>query len=437
MAVHPHRFRSQIAVRSLFAGLAASAFVLAGCSASPTPTSTATSGSAETAAPITLKLSTFGDSAAMKKLAEQYHAAHPNITVEVNTVASSEDARTNLLTKLAAGNGLADIEQLETYWVGQLKQYSNQFVALEPDQYGGFVSIQSDPVQLADGKVWAYGAGTGPIALCYRASMLEDAGMPSDPAELTPLLGGTWDEYFAAGEKYAAAGGQGKWYDSSYLIWNAQIEQLPYPYEDADDKVVVNNPQVEAIFKNTLAHADKLSAKLSPWSEDWNSGMGTGKFATITCPSWQLAGIEGSSKGVTDWRIANALPGGGGNLGGSFLTIPAQSQHPAEAADLLSWLTSPDGQIQMFKEGMAFPSRLEALNSPALREITNPFFGDAKVGEIFADRAAAISAYIYKGPAYVAIDTAAFNAITRVENGQQSIDDAWLQFVSESEAAQQ
>ena len=40
------------------------------------------------------------------------------------------------------------------------------------------------------------------------------------------------------------------------------------------------------------------------------------------------------------WDIA-AVPGGGGNWGGSFLAVPKQSQHPAEAADLVKFLTSP------------------------------------------------------------------------------------------------
>lgn len=427
-----HRIARPPATARLLAVLLVGASVLglAGCgekSASPP--------SADPNAPVTLKLATFGDSSVIKQQVDQYKKLHPNVTVDVSTVASSEDARTNLLTKLAAGNGLADVEQLEISWVGQLQRYSSKFVPLPADQYGPFVPIQSQPVASKDGTSFGYGIGTGPQAICYHEDMLKKAGMPTDEASLATMFGATWADYFTAGQKYEAAGGPGKWFDSSYLVYNAQIEQLQYPYEDAEGKVVANNPQVEKIFRDTLAAGDKQSAKLSAFSEDWNNGMGTSKFATIACPSWLLSTIEGNSKGVKDWRIANAFPGGGGNVGGSFLAIPTQSKNPTQAAALASFLSSPEQQIFGFKGGSAFPSRTQALDSPELKAVTNTYYGNAKVGAIFADRSKAIATVMYKGPHYIGIDTAAFNAITRVEAGQQPVDAAWQQFASEAEAA--
>ena len=409
---------------------AVSALVITSCGAEPSEPPTS-----DPNAPVTLKLALFGDSAATKPLLDEYKRQRPNVTVELNTVANSEDARTNLLTKLAAGNGLADVEQLEISWVGQLQRYSSRFVPVTPDQYGPFVNIQTEPVKTEGGGTYAYGLGTGPVAMCYRAELLEKAGMASDPQAVAQMVGGTWAEYFEAGKKYAAAGGSGKWFDSSYLIYNAQVEQLPFPYEQADGTVAVNTPELEKIFKDTLALAPTLSAKLGVFSEDWNSGMATGKYATLTCPSWLLTTIQGNAKDVSDWRIADGLPGGGGNLGGSFLAVPTQSKNPDQAAALASWLTAPEQQIAAFKEGSAFPSREQALDSPDLASVANPYFGDAKVGTIFANRSKAITTVMYKGPNYIAIDTAAFNAVTRVESGKQSIDEAWQQFVTEAEAA--
>ena len=384
---------------------------------------------------VTLKLSTFGDSSQIEALAKQYEQENPGVTVETNVIASSEDARTNLLTKLAAGNGLADVEQLEISWIGDLRQYASKFVAVNGDQNGDWVPLQASPVTLDGGSMFAYGLGTGPEAICYRADLFASGGIAADPAGAAVAIGSTWDDFFAAGDAYAAAGGSGKWYDSSYLIYNAQVEQMAYPYENTDDKVVVDNPELEAMFKNTLKHADTLSAKLAPFSTDWNTGFGNGAFATITCPSWLLSTIQGNAPDVADWNIANAFPGGGGNIGGSYLSVPTQSKHQAEATKLAQWLTAPTQQIAQFQGGAAFPSRSDALSDPKLTSITNPYFNDAPVGAIFGDRSKAIDTVIYKGPHYLAIDTAAFNAMTRVEAGQQSIDDAWDQFVSESKAA--
>ncbi|WP_372983713.1 ABC transporter substrate-binding protein [Microbacterium sp.] len=383
---------------------------------------------------VTLKLSTFGEPGNIQELADQYEDENPGVTIEVATTASSEDARTNLLTKLAAGTGLADVEQLEVSWIGDLTQYSDAFVPVTDDGFGDWAIVQAEPVT-KDGKMWAYGLGTGPEAICYRADMLEAAGLPSDPESVAGIVGGSWDEFFAAGEQYAAGGGTGAWYDSSYLIYWAQIEQLEYPYEDEDDKIVVDNPEVEAIFKNTLERADVLSAQLSPFSTDWNVGMGNGAFATITCPSWMLAMIQGNASEATDWRVANAFPGGGGNIGGSYLSVPTQGKNHEAASKFASWLSAPEQQIAAFQAGAGFPSRSDALENENLTSVTNEFFGEAEVGQIFADRAKAIETVSHKGPQFLAIDTAAFNAMTRVETGQQSIDEAWDQFVSESEAA--
>lgn len=386
--------------------------------------------------PVTLTVATFGDSSAIKTLATEYQEDNPGVTVEVNTVASSEDARTNLLTKLAAGSGLADVEQLEVAWVGQLQRYTDRFVPLEADEFGPFIAPQAQPVTLEDGGTWALGVGTGPSAICYREDLLESAGMATDAASVEEMFS-SWENYLAAGQEYAAAGGEGKWYDDSYLVFNAQIEQLAYPYEGEDGAVVANNPDVEGIFRDTLALAPELSANLSPFSEDWNTGFANDAYATIACPSWLLSTIEGNAPDVDSWRIANAFPGGNANLGGSFFTVPTQSENPDAAAKLAAWLTAPEQQIAAFKAGSAFPSREEALQDPELREVTNPYFGDAEVGAIFADRLQASDTVMYKGPNYIAIDTAAFNAITRVETSGQTVDEAWAQFVQESEAAGQ
>lgn len=388
-------------------------------------------------APVTLKVSTFGNADALKKQVEAYEQANPNVTVEVSTAANAEDARTNLLTKLAAGSGLGDVEQLEISWMGELKQYSSKFVPVEGDEYGDWVPVQAEPAKGADGKLFAYGQGTGPQAICYRADMLEKAGMASDPASVAAMVGGSWADFFAAGDKYAAGGGPGKWYDSAYQIYNAQIEQLPFPYETAENAIVAENPEVEKIFRDTLAADSRLSAQLSPFSEDWNAGFGSGKFATIACPSWMLTIIAGNAAKLTDWNIANAFPGGGGNVGGSYLSVPTQSPNPAAAQALASWLTAPEQQITAFEEGAAFPSRVQALESPDLLAVENSYFNKAKVGTIFADRSKAITNVIYKGPKYLAVDIAAFNAITRVETDKQSVDEAWAQFVQEAKAAGQ
>ena len=77
---------------------------------------------------ITLKLATFGEFGYTDDMLKKFEAEHPGITVESSVAASSDDARTNMLTKLAANKGLADVEAVEISWVAQLRQYAERRV---------------------------------------------------------------------------------------------------------------------------------------------------------------------------------------------------------------------------------------------------------------------------------------------------------------------
>ena len=144
-----------------------------------------------------------------------------------------------------------------------------------------------------------------------------------------------------------------------------------------------------------------------------------------------LGVIEGNAAGVEGWDIANVFPGGGGNWGGSYLTVPAQGKNQAEAKKLAAWLTAPEQQIKAFTAKGTFPSQVEALTSEALLGQTNAFFNDAPTGEIFAERAKAVGATPFKGPKFFPINDAMQQALTRVDVDKS--DDAassWEKFVT-------
>lgn len=392
-------------------------------------------GAADSDSPVTLNLSTFGNFGYSDELFEQFEAEHPGIDVVHNIAAGASEARTAMFTRLAAGSGLADVEAVESNWTVELAQYSDLFHPVpENEEFGDWVDFQAEPVTAEDGSLFAYGVAIGPSAICYRSDLLEAAGLPTDPAEVAALLKGDWDNFFKVGRQYQAGGGDA-WFDSAENIFNSRISQQANPYEEDDGTIIAtSNPQVKQIFRDTLAVAPDLSAGLETGSDDWRSAMNSGEFATIACPSWFLGIIKGAAPEVTTWRVADVFPGGGRNNGGSYLVVPKQGEHPEEAALLASWLTAPERQVKAFTVAGAFPSRVEAYELPELREIVNPYFGDAPVGEIFVDRAEAIDEVVYKGPKYFQINEVMVDAFTRVETGAQSIDDAWEQAVREIEA---
>ena len=144
-----------------------------------------------------------------------------------------------------------------------------------------------------------------------------------------------------------------------------------------------------------------------------------------------LGVIEGNAEGVEGWDIADVFPGGGGNWGGSYLTVPSQGDNIEKAKEIAAWLSAPEQQAKAFAAKGTFPSQVDALSAPEIVEATNPFFNDAEIGQILANRAEAITVQPYKGPKYSDILTAFQEAVLRVDEGSQEPDESWEQFQSD------
>lgn len=410
------------------AGAAAFALIATGCSSGGT-------GATASNKPITLTLATFNNFGYNDALLAEYHTLHPNITVVQNKAATSDAAQTNLFTKLAAGSGLGDIEAVDGDWMPKVKQYASKFVDLASADNKGRYSSWKTAGGTAGGKQIGLGTDIGPEAICYRSDLFAKAGLPTDPAAVATLLTGDWNTYYSVGETFTAAKTGAAWFDSAGATFQGLANQYQNFYEKNDGTVIAaTNPDVKAAFESVLKASATESSHLSEWSTDWASGMANGAFATMLCPAWMLGVIQGDSPKVSDWKIANVFPNGGGNWGGSYLLVPTQGKHTAEAKALADWITAPAQQIKAFKVAGNFPSQVAAYTDPALTTATNPFFNDAPIGKIFIDRANAVKVTPFKGVKYGAINTAVQNGLTRVETGTQSVSDSWNQVVTDIKA---
>ena len=406
---------------------------LAACSSGATADSAASSSSG---GKVTIKLATFNQFGYEDLIAE-YQATHPNVTIEHKKAATSNEARDNLNTRLAAGSGLSDIEAVEVDWLPELMQYSDKFTDLKnADVEGRWLDWKTKAATDKQGRLIGYGTDSGPEAICYRADLFKAAGLPSERGEVAALLGTTWDSYFAAGKQFAATS-KVPWFDSLGATWQGMINQVESTYESPDGTVIATtNPKVKETFDKVVKAGidDKLSARLQQWSDDWVASFKKDGFATMLCPGWMVGVIEGNAKGVKGWDVANTFPGGGGNWGGSYLTVPSQSKHPQEARALAAWLTAPEQQIKAFKKVGAFPSQQAALDSPDLASVKVAFFNNAPTGQIFADRAKAVTVTPYKGTKYFPINDAMQQALTRIEDGSSTPAASWDKFVADVQA---
>ncbi|USX53235.1 ABC transporter substrate-binding protein [Lentzea sp. HUAS12] len=377
-----------------------------------------------------------------EELFKEYEAAHPDVKITQRKTGQGQPHHQNLFTKLGAGSGLADIEGVEEGYLSQFMSKAGQFNDLkeigpkvEDDRW---LAWKTQAITTKDGKLMGYGTDIGPLAMCYRKDLFEKAGLPSDPEGVKALFS-TWDAYFAAGDQFIAKVPGVAWFDSAAQVYNAMHNQLETGYYDKSDKLVIDsNTAIKANWNTvTAAVAKGQSARLGAFSNEWNTGFKLGKFATKTCPSWMLGVVESQAgpenKGL--WAVTDAFPNGGGNWGGSYLTVPKQSKNAKKAAELAAWLTAPEQQIKAFKAKGTFPSQVKALDAPELLEQTNAYFGDVKAGALFATQAKKIKAAQYKGPADGQIqETVVSPALQSVEQGK-SPDEAWKAAVEGAQKA--
>jgi len=415
-------------VKAAAAVLAAVAVVLAGYVAS-----TATAKSSDN---ITLRVDVFGDFG-YKDLYKQYEKSHPGITIKEDT----EDYAThhsNLAKHLATGAGADDVEAIEVGYIAQYAAQPQYFQDLR--QYGaGTIKSQWLPWKYQqavapNGSVIGLGTDVGSLGICYRADLFKQAGLPTDRVAVSKLWP-TWQAFINTGKKFQANAPAGvSFVDSGSNVYNAIIGQATPAYYDASGKLIVStNPKVKSAWDLTMQTiSNGEDAGLAAFSAGWNTGFQKGTFATVTCPAWMMGYIQSQApktKGL--WDIA-AVPGGGGSWGGSFLAVPKQSQHPAEAADLVKFLTSPASEAYIFKHTGNLSSEPVVLKSNAVQSFKNPFFSNAPVGKVFASSALALRPQIL-GPHQGDIQTAASNAIQRVEQKKQSADASWNQFLKDVE----
>ncbi|MDQ7992093.1 MAG: extracellular solute-binding protein [Propionicimonas sp.] len=424
------------------AAAAVAAFLLVGCSpaSAPSPSASGSAAPSEPTEPITLTVSVFNEMG-YEGLVGEYTKLHPNVTVKLDRAATSDEAREKYMSGIAAGSGMADVAAVEVDWLPEIMESADALTDLtDPEVEGRWLDWKVAQATTADGKLVGYGTDIGPEGVCYRADLFEKAGLPTDRDEVAKALGSTWDDYFALGKQFSAKSDGVGWYDSADAIFQGMVNQVANPFSSTMPEETLipldQNTEIKAIYDKIMqSSADGLSAHLQQWQPDWQNAFQNNGFATMLCPGWMLGVIEGNAKGVEGWDIAPTFPGGGGNWGGSFMTVPSQGKNIDAAKELAKWLTAPEQQIAAFKAKGTFPSQVEALTSQDLLSVTNAFFNDAPTGQILADRAKAVTVVPFKGPNYFAYRAAISNAINRVDvDKTDTPEESWATAVSDVSA---
>ncbi|WP_426563631.1 extracellular solute-binding protein [Angustibacter sp. McL0619] len=399
-----------------------------GCGSSSSDDDAASGSGGKTTLTVSL-FGTFGYQEA--GLFDKYHAAHPNITIKYDSTEQEKNYWTALQTKLASGSGASDVQAIEVGRITDVAQnQGDKWLDLKGTtaaaQIANYPAWKEAAATTKDGAVLGLGTDIGPTGICYRTDLMKAAGMPTDPAELASKLT-SWDDYIAMGEQFKAKAPKGtSWTDAAGGLYNVVVSTESKIYYDESGQLIWNtNPAVKHAFDlSAKAGQDGLTAKLGQFTPEWNSGFSKGSFATIACPSWMVGYIKGQAGdgGSGKWNVTT-LPGGvGGNWGGAYLSIPKQSKHQKEAADLIKWLTDPEQQATVFNKVGNFPSNKGAFTMVA--DTKDDYFSGAPIGKVFGDIAAAAPTQIH-GKDDGTIQNQISTALQSVETNHVSPDKAW------------
>jgi cellobiose transport system substrate-binding protein len=362
-------------------------------------------------------------------LLEQYEKENPGVDIQAEIAGDEVTYYTALQTRLAAGNGLKDIQGIEIARAKEITETQADKFADFSGMAGTdhFLPWKESQISTADGKVLGLGTDIGPMAVCYRKDYFEQAGLPTDREEVGKLWAGDWSKYVEVGRTFKKdfKGGKVAFTDSASGLFNAIVYGYPEQYyNEKGDLIYDKNPAVKEAWDLADAAEEGLTAKLRQFQPGWDPGLANGTFATAVCPAWMLSHIseKAGEANKGKWDVARAPKGA--NWGGSFLGVIEKSPVKEEAQKLVAWLTAPEQQARIFREIGNIPSSQEALENDDVKNAKSEYFSNAPIGEIFGAAAQEIPDEQVLGRKDGAIKDTFSQGLALVEQGT-SRDKAW------------
>ncbi|MFH9352354.1 ABC transporter substrate-binding protein [Kitasatospora sp. NPDC017646] len=411
------------------------ALLVAGCDSS----GSGSGGTAASDAKITLTVGDYGTFGYKEAgLYDAYMREHPGITIVEHTVEQETDYYPALQTHLASGSGLDDIQAIEVGRIAQVvKKQADKFVDLgkaDGVDKGAFLPWKARQASTTDGRTVGLGTDIGPMAICYRKDLFQQAGLPTDREEVAKLWQGDWAKFVETGKQYQAKAPAGTFFtDSAGGLFNAVVSSSTTQYDNSSGELdYKNSPSVKNAWDlATGAVQAGISAGLKQFDTPWYQAFANSRFATVACPSWMTAVVADKSGSANKGKWDIATPPAAGNWGGSFLAVPKAGRHQKEAAALAAWLTAPTQQAKVFTTVGNLPSNAQALSRPEVQNAVLDFFGDTPTGRIYAATAQSIQPTVIGEWDGLVKDTLTNGALLSIEQHQSDPAKAWSNAVKE------
>jgi cellobiose transport system substrate-binding protein len=180
---------------------------------------------------VTLRIEVYGTPGYQQSwLYREYEKLHPNIKIVQTASGSQASYWRALRAHLASGTGLDDIQAVPLDEISTITASgAGDFVPLNTlgasALQGGWLPWAGQEATTASGQTLGLGADVGPMAICYRPSLLREAGLPTSRTTLAQRWS-TWPGYIQVGERFAAHAPAGTAFmDSVAGLGNAMVRQ--------------------------------------------------------------------------------------------------------------------------------------------------------------------------------------------------------------------
>ncbi len=342
-------------------------------------------GKQEKAAPGTKKVTIQFASAsreygkAIPELIARFEKENPNITVDwLKLPGVPNEQHTIYVTDMASESNKPDVITMDVVWPGEF--IANNWVTpldkyITKDELKGYLPGMVKPATYK-GSVYGLPLTIGTLQFYYRTDLLKKYNL-SVPK--------TWDDIIA--DSKIITKGENNPDLVGYISMWAQIEGLFMNYLqflwgdggtffDANGNATVDTPEGIAALNKMLEFLKTGTAPQSIVSYKPNDamtlfGQGRAVFMVVQEFVWPILNKEGSAvKGKVGVARIPYFPGhksaNTACAGGWILGINSFSDHPAESAKLIKFLTSRESALYMAKTTATMPARSDLEGSQAL-----------------------------------------------------------------------
>lgn len=337
----------------------------------------------EPSEPVTVTWSTWvnTDTPFWQNTIAEFERVHPNITIEIQSVPSSDDMFDRLLAQIAAGNP-PDTAYVSDWMTGalaqndglvQLDDYISKSNVIDIDDY---VPAFLETARVGEAQ-YSLPFASETTGLFYRTDRFEEVGLdPNDPPE-------TWEEFQQYAEMltdrenskygFAVFATEAAYYFYPWL-WQAGGEQL----DPANpDDVIWDSPEGQRAaeyYVNLVNYSPEDLLNATSW--DGRVPFANGDVAMYMAGTWFAGTLLTEFPDATGLWAAAPLPRDercATTIAGDHLVIFKAAKNPDAAFKWIEWLSAPHNMVgynlgNPDEPGTLLPPRTSLVEDPTLYE---------------------------------------------------------------------